>query len=290
MHGSISRIHPRESTINDRKSCGITSHPLSLTWGAQGGGKEFAEAGEGRGETGFSYFLPLSRIHPRSIACILDAHTLYPTREWESTRPLRPLSIPPLCRKGRRRGEARTRAASWSVHACASAREAHTCEKRGGADGVCEHRGSADDSRKLQSSPSIREGEEGGGGWDRWCRGGEGRARGKEREERGGEGWRQGEIEELLSDQRRTEKLFPAFELLHTRAFPSDGKAASKWKSHEFLPPTATSRVCALYMVLSYARLRIRGFLRSPPPRFRSEVNFYRLYLFQWGRMIRFLV
>lgn len=33
-----------------------------------------------------------------------------------------------------------------------------TVEKRGGADGVCEHRGT-DDSRKLQSSPSIRERE-----------------------------------------------------------------------------------------------------------------------------------
>lgn len=248
-----------------------------------------------RGGEGRDRFLvfPASFSHPPAINSVYSwrAHIVSDERMREHAPPPSPsLPFPPLCRKGRRRGEARTRAASWSVHACASAREAHTCEKRGGADGVCEHRGSADDSRKLQSSPSIREGEEGGGGWDRWCRGGEGRARGKEREERGGEGWRQGEIEELLSDQRRTEKLFPAFELLHTRAFPSDGKAASKWKSHEFLPPTATSRVCALYMVLSYARLRIRGFLRSPPPRFRSEVNFYRLYLFQWGRMIRFLV
>lgn len=131
----------------------------------------------------------------------------------------------------------------------------------------------------------VGEGETGGAEEEEGEFGG---ARGKEREERGGEEWRQGEIEELLSDQRRTEKLFPAFELLHTRVFPSDGKAAPKWKSHEFLPPTATSRVCAPYMVLSYARLRIRGFLRSP--RFRSEVNFYRVYLFQWGRMIRFLV
>lgn len=46
-----------------------------------------------------------------------------------------------------------------------------TVEKRGGADGVCEHRGT-DDSRKLQSSPSIREregegGETGDGGGSR---------------------------------------------------------------------------------------------------------------------------
>ena len=34
--------------------------------------------------------------------------------------------------------------------------------------------------------------------------------------------WKQGEIEELLSDRHRTEKLSTAFELLHTRAFPSD--------------------------------------------------------------------
>lgn len=35
---------------------------------------------------GFSYFLPLSPIHPRSIACILDAHTLYPKRMRERAR------------------------------------------------------------------------------------------------------------------------------------------------------------------------------------------------------------
>lgn len=56
-----------------------------------------------------------------------------------------------------------------------------TVEKRGGADGVCEHRGT-DDSRKLQSSPSIRE-REGEGVRQVMEEGVEG-ARGKEREER----------------------------------------------------------------------------------------------------------
>lgn len=78
-------------------------------------------------------------------------------------------------------------------------------------------------------------------------------------------GWRQGEIEELLSDQHRTEKLFPAFELLHTRAFPERRKGRPKWKSLEFLP--LYERVCAVYVDC------IRGsFLRGPIP---IEVNFY---------------
>lgn len=118
-----------------------------------------------------------------------------------------------------------------------------------------------DDSRKLQSSPSIRErggegGETGGGG------GGRSEKKKDEGEDRP-MGWRQGEIEELLSDQHRTEKLFPAFELLHTRAFPERRKGRPKWKSLEFLP--LYERVCAVDC--------IRGsFLRGPIP---IEVNFY---------------
>lgn len=189
-------------------------------------------------------------------------------------------------REEARRARARTRAASWSVHACASAREAHTCD---GGEAWRSRRSmraqrDADDSRKLQSSPSIREregeGGETGGGGGSW---GEGEARkearrktkerigrwGRRRGGVGDGGWRQGEIEELLSDQHRTEKLFPAFELLHTRAFPSDGKAAPNGNRTNFSPATS---VCAVVLVLSYARLPIRGFFAWPS--IPIEVNF----------------
>lgn len=118
-----------------------------------------------------------------------------------------------------------------------------------------------DDSRKLQSSPSIREregegGETGGGGG--------GRSEKKDEGEDRPMGWRQGEIEELLSDQHRTEKLFPAFELLHTRAFPSDGKAAPNGNRSNFSPSTS---VCVLYTPvytsIAYADLFCMALFRS---------------------------
>lgn len=139
-------------------SAGITSHSLPLTWRTQGG-KEFAEAG-----TGFSYFLPLSRIHPRSIACILDAHTLYPKRMREQA----PNRFYNEDRATRTRAHTRV-PSSWYMRVRSRGKRTRVTERtRRGADGICEHR---DDSRKLQSSPSIaREAKrvkERRTGWDR---------------------------------------------------------------------------------------------------------------------------
>lgn len=61
-------------------------------------------------------------------------------------------------------------------------------------------------------------------------------------------------------------KAFSSFRAFTHSRFPERRKGRPKWKSHEFLPARS---VCAV-LVLSYARLRIRGFLRGP----RSEVNF----------------
>lgn len=72
-----------------------------------------------------------------------------------------------------------------------------------------------------------------------------------EREERWKErlarprGKRQREIEELLSDRYRTEKLSTAFELLHTRAFPSDERPPQMEIALVFFSALFHTRVCA---------------------------------------------
>lgn len=160
-----SRSGPHESGMpgnTGRNSLGITSHSLPLAWRTPRG-KEFAEAG-----TGFSYFLPLSRIHPRSIACILDAHTLYP--RWRGRH--RP-------RRSRDRDEAswtlvHTRVARPCTRVCVR-KGTHTC----GWENVEEQTEYANTERtrgKLQSSPSIarvskeRETEREGSRRRKWAR------------------------------------------------------------------------------------------------------------------------
>lgn len=194
-----------------------------------------------------------------------------------------PSPSPPLRtrRKGRRRGEAGTGAHSRREleRTCVCVREgsAHVWRWRS-VEEQTEYASTEGRTTRVSFNLRLPSARERARGWDRWwrreSRGHEERSEKKdEGEDRrwGRRGWRQGEIEELLSDQRRTEKLFPAFELLHTRAFPSDGKAAPNGNRTNFSP----ARSVCVVLVLSYARLRIRGFSRGP----RSEVNFY-LYVF----------
>lgn len=73
----------------------------------------------------------------------------------------------------------------------------------------------------------------------------------------GGGGEQEG-IGELLSDRHRTEKLFPAFELLHARAFPERPSVAPDGNRPDFFFTLfARSRVL---------RARSSRFFRAPCP------------------------